>query len=328
MQPRISVIIAIYKVEKYLKPCLESILCQTYTEFELILIEDGSPDGCGAICDEYAALDNRVRVIHQPNQGISAVRNKGIREACGEYLIFVDGDDTVHPDMLLKAINGVNQFNADIVVYHYQAVDTEGKFLYSAPIDLPENEPFSVTDKPEVLLSPASLCNKLIKKDVYQDILFPANAWYEDLWMTPRLYMNAQKMVYIGKQPLYNYVIHQGSIMRSGDLNKLYKDRTAALIELLSFFHSNGHYAQFKEELEALTTMHGYFYASMEILQVGVDRPQLNRFRSFVKDEFPDFNHNRYMRRISAKERLQFTLLYHKQYAILRLLSRLKSMAR
>ena len=98
--PEISVIVPVYKAEAYLHACVDSILSQTVSNFELILVDDGSPDGCGAICDDYAARDSRVRVIHQKNQGQAAARNHALAAAEGEWVCFVDSDDAVHPQML------------------------------------------------------------------------------------------------------------------------------------------------------------------------------------------------------------------------------------
>ena len=98
--PEISVIVPVYKAEDYLHACVDSILSQTVSDFELILVDDGSPDGCGTICDDYAARDSRVRVIHQENQGQAAARNRALAVAKGEWVCFVDSDDAVHPRML------------------------------------------------------------------------------------------------------------------------------------------------------------------------------------------------------------------------------------
>ena len=98
--PQISVIVPVYSAEKYLHRCVDSILAQTFTDFELILVDDGSPDNCGAICDEYARKDSRVHVIHQENQGQAAARNYGIEAATGEWVCFIDSDDEVHAQML------------------------------------------------------------------------------------------------------------------------------------------------------------------------------------------------------------------------------------
>lgn len=99
MQPLISVIVPIYKVELYLRKCINSILAQTYQNLEVILVDDGSPDQCGIICDEYAKSDSRVRVIHQENSGVASARNAGLQAAQGDYIGFVDSDDWIAPDM-------------------------------------------------------------------------------------------------------------------------------------------------------------------------------------------------------------------------------------
>ena len=103
--PLISVIVPVYKVEQYLHRCVDSILAQTYTNLEIILIDDGSPDRSGAICDEYAAKDSRIRVIHQKNAGLGAARNAGLDVCSGEYIAFVDSDDTLPEDALEQLIN-------------------------------------------------------------------------------------------------------------------------------------------------------------------------------------------------------------------------------
>lgn len=117
--PEISVIVPIYKVEKYLCRCIDSILAQTYTDFELILVDDGSPDNCGNICDEYAKKDQRIRVIHKKNGGVSSARNSALEVACGEYLTFCDSDDSYSPEWLSNLKDTIIQYSADVVVGNY-----------------------------------------------------------------------------------------------------------------------------------------------------------------------------------------------------------------
>ena len=124
--PKISIIIPVYNVERYLQQCIDSILTQTFTDFELLLIDDGSTDGCSAICDEYAEKDDRIRVIHKPNSGISSTRNRGIDEACGEWLIFLDSDDAwANPNCLQKLYSYTKKLNLDLVRFEYQAVNEQ-----------------------------------------------------------------------------------------------------------------------------------------------------------------------------------------------------------
>lgn len=114
--PELSIIVPVYKVEKYLPKCINSILNQVFEDFELILVDDGSPDRCGAICDEYSAKDSRIKVIHQNNQGVSAARNTAMNTASGTYIGFVDSDDWIKPDMYQTMIRCAKQNHADIVI--------------------------------------------------------------------------------------------------------------------------------------------------------------------------------------------------------------------
>ena len=120
MQPKISVIVPVYKAEKYLHRCVDSILSQTFTDFELILVNDGSPDNCGAICDEYAQKDNRVRVFHKENGGVSSARNLGLDNAKGEWITFVDSDDWLKPGCLEQL---TNKLDADMIKCGIEASD-------------------------------------------------------------------------------------------------------------------------------------------------------------------------------------------------------------
>ena len=126
-RPEISVIVPVYRVEKYLNDCIDSILAQTFTDFELILVDDGSPDGCPALCDAAAAKDSRIRVIHQKNRGLSGARNAGLDAAEGEWIAFVDSDDMLLPQALEKAHSTAEKTGADVVLYGFAFTDENGK---------------------------------------------------------------------------------------------------------------------------------------------------------------------------------------------------------
>lgn len=131
--PKFSIIVPIYNVEEFLRECIESILRQTFRDFELILVDDGSPDHCGMICDEYALKDERIRVIHKRNGGLSDARNAGLDLATGKYIYFLDGDDYVHPD-LLDRVNSSMESDTDLLVFHYWEQTEDGKtepFVYN-----------------------------------------------------------------------------------------------------------------------------------------------------------------------------------------------------
>ncbi len=128
--PAVSVIVPVYNVEPYLARCLDSILAQTFTDFELLLIDDGSPDRCGEICDEYPGKDNRVRVFHQPNAGVSCARNKGLDVAKGHYVVFVDSDDYVLPSYLHALYEDASAHpGVGLVVHGHHSVNSWGEPL-------------------------------------------------------------------------------------------------------------------------------------------------------------------------------------------------------
>jgi glycosyltransferase involved in cell wall biosynthesis len=126
----ISVIIPVYKVEKYINRCVESVLVQNYHNIEVILVDDGSPDNCGIICDRYADKDSRVKVIHKTNGGLSDARNAGLNIATGQYICFIDSDDYIEKDMLKDMYDNIVRTGADITICNYCAVDNEGHKQY------------------------------------------------------------------------------------------------------------------------------------------------------------------------------------------------------
>ena len=134
--PVVSIVVPIYKVERYLGQCVESILAQTLREIEVILVDDGSPDGCPALCDAYAARDSRVRVIHQENQGAGASRNIGLASARGKYIIFLDSDDIYHPQMLERMVPRAEKYRADVVICLADALEEETGRTRSMPNQL------------------------------------------------------------------------------------------------------------------------------------------------------------------------------------------------
>ena len=134
--PELSIIVPVYKVEKYLPKCIDSILAQTFRDFELLLIDDGSPDRCGEICDAYAARDRRIRVIHQKNQGVSAARNAGLDAACGTYLSFLDSDDSFSPQLFERMISVQKSTHADVVVCGFSSFAEDGSMVFQS--SLPE----------------------------------------------------------------------------------------------------------------------------------------------------------------------------------------------
>lgn len=130
-EPLVSIIIPVYKVEKFLDECVKSVVAQTYRNLEILLVDDGSPDNCPAMCDAWAARDPRIRVIHKPNGGLSDARNSGIAEAIGAYIYFADSDDTVAPTLVEDCLNAMREYDADLVMFQFDTISENNKPLLS-----------------------------------------------------------------------------------------------------------------------------------------------------------------------------------------------------
>lgn len=195
--PQISVIVPVYKVEKYLHECVDSILAQTFRDFELILVDDGSPDNCGAICDEYAAKDSRIRVIHQENQGLSGARNSGIDVARGEYITFIDSDDVVSCDYLEVLFSGIVQNKADVSCCKMRAFqDGELPCSTSKPADETSTQLLSGRESVLSIYHGTGQVSifawgKLYRKYLLGNVRFPLRKLHEDQAIVPILLYEA-----------------------------------------------------------------------------------------------------------------------------------------
>ena len=218
-QTLISIIVPIYKVELYLGRCLDSIVNQTYTNLEIILVDDGSPDNCPQICDEYAAMDDRIKVIHKENGGLSDARNAGLDCCTGEYISFVDGDDVISHNAIQLMVENVQNDEFDIVIANIQRfTDDEEKYLCKQPV-MGEVKIYSSLDLLTILCknSPVylrSVCGKLFNKALFNKLRFLKGKLYEDMFINYRLFYNAKSCLFIDTA-LYRYRYRKGSIMDS-----------------------------------------------------------------------------------------------------------------
>ena len=240
----ISVIVPVYNVEPYLRQCLDSIVNQTYPNIEILIVDDGSPDRCGEICDEYAEKDSRIIVIHQENAGLSAARNAALDIARGEYIMFVDSDDWVEPIFCEKALEMALEYQVEIAIFGYYSV-YQNKLIPNVthtPRILDGTEAIQHI----VLYDEPSLCNavwnKIYHKRLFQNLRFPLGMTAEDaalqykfLFLTPK--------VYVFDQCLYNYRKRMyslaGSVCRQ---NKQYQCDTIQVgYERLAFLKEHFH---------------------------------------------------------------------------------------
>lgn len=223
MEQKVSVIVPIYKVEPYLRRAVDSILHQTYHNLEIILVDDGSPDQCGKICDDYAKEDNRISVIHKENGGLSDARNAGLDAAGGEYIVFVDSDDFIAEDYIDTLMQCLKKYDADVAMSSYAVTDSVGydDSIFKAAQD----DTVEVCDRRELLnnLYDANhkdatyfivSWNKIYKASLWKDVRFPKGRIHEDEATTYKIYDRAEKGVYLHR-PLYGYFTAPSSITRA-----------------------------------------------------------------------------------------------------------------
>ena len=211
----ISIIIPVYKVEKYLEKCIQSVINQTYENLQIILVDDGSPDNCGKICDEYAKKDHRIEVIHKSNGGLSDARNKGLEIAKGEYIGFVDSDDYIESDMYEVLYNLLKQYNADVSICNFYTVSQGKTAIKNANNGIKEYNRIEILK--EILLDnniQSYAWNKLYKKELFDEIKYPVGKKYEDIGTTFYLLEKCNKVVVTGK-PEYYYINRQDSIVNN-----------------------------------------------------------------------------------------------------------------
>jgi len=210
----LSVVVPVYKVEKYLEACVDSILAQTYTNLEVILVDDGSPDNSGAICDRYAAeYHDRVRVVHKENGGLSSARNAGLDVARGEYVSFIDSDDKILPTMYAESVEALNDHEVDIVCSSFLPFGGRTKLI--PPVEKPMT--ISGSEALEMALDyqiDRSACTKVYRRRFIGDLRFPLGLTNEDFPFVCRILLDARK-VHILPKGFYLYRVTEGSISNS-----------------------------------------------------------------------------------------------------------------
>ena len=240
----VSIIVPVYKVEDYIRECLDSILAQTYPYFELILVDDGSPDNCGRICDDYAKGDNRIKVVHKVNGGISSARNAGLEVAKGEWIMHVDGDDWIEPDMIESLIEAAQITGADMVI---------GDFVKYGPSAGYNKLPTWSSDKKKSMTNyiayvMTTIWGSIAKRSLYADhsLKSPDGISYcEDFHLIVRLCHFANKIVNVHR-PFYHYRYRPTSIMSNMN-GKTEADEQWVYQDTIRFFKEQGVYEDYRK---------------------------------------------------------------------------------
>lgn len=270
----VSIIVPVYNIESYLPKCVDSILVQTYKDFEIILVDDGSTDTSGQICDEYAAKDRRIKVIHKNNGGVTTARNYGLREAVGDWIMYIDGDDWIEPKTLELFTDYADANRADIVIGDFQMV-SEDSIKEHRSIDWTSDKTESLNRYIASVWTIA--CGNIVKRSLYERHSVTSQigiTYCEDFHLMVRLCYFADKILHVNI-PLYNYRQRASSVMHS--LNKrTEQDEQWAYQDIIRFFKEQNVYPDYKKVMNWRVLK-----SAQELL---LDPAGLDRFQELYKD--------------------------------------------
>jgi len=305
---KISIIVPVYNMEKYLEKCLDSIINQSYKNLEIIVVNDGSNDNSQKIIDKYLRKDNRIKSFCKENGGLSSARNFGIEKATGKYICFIDSDDYVNLDMIELMVNKIILENSDVCICDI-IDETEDGTINS----ILKGVNFSELTIENVLISLPSACNKIFKKDIF-NIEFPKNKYYEDLGTIPIILSNCSTISYVN-EPLYHYIQRSGSIMHQKNYNKKLEDIFYVLERL---YTDSLLKTKYEEELEYMYIKYLLHDASLRFLSFNCkeSKDALNKIVSIIKKRFPKWKTNKYIYLFSKKEMLLTKIIYKKYYML------------
>ena len=295
VQHLVSIIIPCYNVEKYLRRCVDSVLTQTYKNLEIILVDDGSPDNSGNICDEYVDKDHRITVIHQENKGLSGARNAGIDIAKGEYLFFLDSDDAIYPDTIFTLYNTAVEKNADLVSSEYIKGVEPNAFKDRSDVKVISGNGAQVLDY--VLQNSSwSAWGKLYRRDLVGDERFLEGHLYEDFEFVPSMYLKAKTCAHVCRI-LYFYFVNISGIM-GGSQNRLkpyYVDFARKNIDLVN---NSGYCEEEKARVKAGFYMHFIWDYTNPLRNFGVihEKAFVDSYRLFIKQRIKDIVKNKYLK--------------------------------
>ncbi len=281
MKPLVSVVIPVYNIEEYVGKCLESVCGQSYDAIEIIVVDDGSIDGSGKICDKFAKKDSRVKVYHTENGGLSKARNFGIFKARGEFVALIDGDDYIKKSYVADMVKGLDE-EVDVVVCGYNTV-------------LPREETVSGRKAAvRLLVEQENLemvaWNKLYAKELFKDIHYPEGKNHEDALTTYKLLAQARKVKYVSKS-LYVYVTREGSIMNMVKILERLQAREDAAAEAVKYFAKDKKLKQ-AAEIALLTAKYAFVDA---VLRGEIDEKYYTENRKWILAHKKEYINNKYM---------------------------------
>ena len=294
-----SFIVPIYNVEKYLRRCVNSLLAQTFSDYQIILVDDGSTDSSGFMADEYAQnYSDKVQVIHQKNAGLGGARNTGIEAAEGEYLVMVDSDDYISERMLETVDRYLVQYQNDILIFDFIMEEEEGGQTVQ---HLHGKTPYMQITNRQFLQETPAAWNKVYKASLFKDtdVRYPGRIYYEDIATSPCLGIYASNIGVIS-EPLYYYIQRECSIIHTKNTKRM-TEICAAVKITLEYFKTQGKFEEYKSELEWMTVQHVLCSGVQRILLVQYDREKVHDLYQFVEGYFPEYLKNAYIKEYLAE---------------------------
>ncbi len=306
---KVSVIVPVYNGEKYIKDCLDSILNQTLKEIQIIVINDGSTDGTQAIIDEYyLQYQEKIKVMTKTNEGQGKARNIGMDLAEGEFLTFVDADDKIAPNMLLKMYERLKKEEADVAICDYYEMIQGKKVLKKA---IPQKTESIQRDFVVWIAGP---CNKLIRTELLKknQLRFLETGIYEDIAMIPLIGLYANKVIYM-EEPFYQYYIRQGSTMRQEKFNDKLLSIYQVLETLTKGFETSGMREKYEQELEYIYIRHLLYAGIGRFLEYQEGKQEINKIVAIMKERYPNWRKNPYYKREGIVFKLNCNIFYSNQ---------------
>ncbi|MFV0363783.1 MAG: glycosyltransferase [Suipraeoptans sp.] len=321
MDSLVSIVVPVYNVEDYLERCIESITNQTYVKLEIVLVDDGATDSSGAICDKYAKADDRIKVIHKENGGLSDARNVGLLNTTGKYIVFTDSDDHIGETLVYDCMIRMEEDESDILIFDFIRVEDENEELCT--LEGVEEGTYTLQSKPVLIFGSPSACNKMFRREflIKSGITFPVGKFYEDLGTTPKLLAIAKSISYI-KKAYYYYMIRGGSIMTAQKFERNYIDRTQMLDGIIDYYKEKDLFDSYRNELEFLSVMNGYFLPSREIILADHKSPVIRKFKEYIYKRFPNFKENPYLDTLTRKDKMHLRTIEKGNYGFMVMLSK------
>lgn len=320
---KLSIVIPMYEVERYLPACLDSVILPGREDYEIIAVDDGSPDRSGAIAEEYAArYPGLIRVIHQENGGLGAARNAGLEAAAGEFLFFLDSDDSLYPGALAEMLQALDRPEPfDVLFFEDETVDESGRVLSHQSYCSREGF-FTLEEDPRLLLEQPSACTRLWRRSLFLDsgIRFPGRLWFEDLATTPRLYLRAETMLSLRRTWL-RYLLRGGSITNAKDPSRN-REIITAMDLVLEDYRQQGVLERYRKELELVAVKHQLLASTVRVNLAEPRSPLQRELLADLDRKFPAWRDNPYLAELPAQHRLLLKLIDRHAYGALHALMR------